>query len=187
MLAVSAAVSTDNADMVAGMTQPDLPGLAQELGAEFEHVGLAAPRLRDLVPLYIDLLGGRPIWVSDNLAYGFRVVCVGYANGTWHELMEPLPGSTFFDKFFAKRPTGGLHHITFRVSDIDRAHRRCEERGFPVVSRIDESDVWKEFFLDLSHTHGTLVQIVESGLQLNQTWTIEQILAGEHGTGIPSP
>lgn len=163
------------------------PGLAQLLNASFEHVAVAAPRLRDLVPIYIDLLGGRPIWASDNLEYGFRVVCVGYADGTWHELMEPLQGSTFFDKFFARRPTGGLHHITFLVTDIAAAHEICVERGFTVVGRNDESDEWKEFFLDLRETHGTLIQIGQSSLSLTHTWTMDQILNGEHGNGVPSP
>jgi methylmalonyl-CoA/ethylmalonyl-CoA epimerase len=168
--------------------QPDAPqGLAQLLGASFEHVAVAAPRLRDLVPIYVDLLGGRPIWASDNLTYGFRVVCISYADGSWHELMEPLGGSTFFDKFFSKRPSGGLHHITFLVSDIAAAHQICEEHGFTVVGRSDESDEWKEFFLDLRETHGTLIQIGQSSLQLNQTWTMDQILNGEHGNGVPSP
>jgi methylmalonyl-CoA/ethylmalonyl-CoA epimerase len=169
------------------MPHPTTDGLAQLLGASFEHVAVAAPRLRDLVPIYVDLLGGRPLWASDNLAYGFRVVVIGYADGTWHELMEPLRESTFFDKFFSKRPTGGLHHITFLVDDIAGAHQICEERGFTVVGRSDESDDWKEFFLDLRQTHGTLIQIGQSSLQLNHTWTIEQILRGEHGNGEPSP
>ncbi len=169
------------------MLKPQIQGLAQELSAEFEHVAVAAPRLRDLTPIYVDLLGGRPIWASDSTEYGFRVVWIEYANGTWHELMEPLAGSTFFDKFFAKRPYGGLHHITFLVNDLDRAQAICKDRGFKVVGFNNQEGQWKEFFLDISETHGTLIQIAESALELNQDWTIEQILNGEHGNGIPSP
>lgn len=169
------------------MPNAHLPNLAQLLNVRFEHVAVAAPRLRDLVPIYVDLLGGRPIWASDNLDYGFRVVCIAYADGTWHELMEPLRGSSFFDRFFAKRPTGGLHHITFLVDDIATAHELAISHGFTVVGRNDESDEWKEFFLDLRQTHGTLIQIGQSCLVLDHTWTMEQILNGEHGNGEPSP
>ena len=169
------------------MTQSQAKSLAHIIGAEFEHVAIAAPRIRDLLPTYVDLLGGKPIWASDNTAYGFRVVCIGYANGTWHELMEPLRGSTFFDKFFNKRPAGGAHHITFTVTDINQAQQTCEAHGFTIVGRSDESPEWKEFFLDLKETSGTLIQIAESTLKLDHTWTMEQILNGEHGNGIPSP
>lgn len=169
------------------MSESVIKGLAQELGAEFEHVAVAAPSLRMLTPIYVDLLGGKPIWASDSTEYGFRVVCIEYAKGTWHEIMEPLAGSTFFEKFFAKRPNGGLHHITFLVSDIARAREICERKGFKIVNYDDSGEKWKEFFLDLSETYGTLIQIGQSGLVLNQSWTIEQILNGEHGNGIPSP
>ena len=169
------------------MTESQAKSLAHIIGAEFEHVAIAAPRIRDLLPIYLDLLGGKPIWASDNTAYGFRVVCIGYTNGTWHELMEPLHGSAFFDKFFSKRPAGGAHHITFTVKDIDQAQATCEAHGFAIVGRSDESPEWKEFFLDLRETSGTLIQIGESKLKLDHTWTMEQILNGVHGNGIPIP
>lgn len=161
--------------------------LAVQLGVKFEHVAVAAPSLRQLFPIYVDLLGGKPKWASDNLDYGFRVVWIEYADGTWHELMEPLAGSTFFDKFFAKRPLGGLHHITFLVNDIAKAKEICLAKGFEIIGYHDANEDWKEFFLDLSQTAGTLIQIGQSEIKTDQNWTAEQILNGEHGNGIPSP
>lgn len=169
------------------MTESQTKNLARIIEAKFEHVAIAAPRIRDLLPIYLDLLGGKPIWASDSTTYGFRVVWIEYGNGTWHELMEPLRGSTFFDKFFSKRPAGGAHHITFTVKDINQAQAACEAQGFAIVGRSDESSEWKEFFLDLRETSGTLIQIAETTLKLDHMWTIEQILNGEHGNGIPSP
>lgn len=169
------------------MNSPKISKLAEMLDAEFEHVAVAAPSLRQLVPIYADLLGGKPIWASDNTDYGFRVVWLRYENDTYHELMEPLEGSTFFDKFFSKRPGGGLHHITFLVNDIEKAKQICLRKGFKVSGYSDADADWKEFFLDLSETFGTLIQIGQGRVNTNQTWTIAQILNGEHGNGIPSP
>jgi methylmalonyl-CoA/ethylmalonyl-CoA epimerase len=162
-------------------------GMLADLNVQFEHVAVAAPSLRYLVPIYVDLLGGRPIWASDNMEYGFRVVWIEYSDGSWHELMEPLAGSDFFDKFFSKRPMGGLHHITFLVSDIDKARNLCLAKGFEIRGYNDSDEIWKEFFLDLADSLGTLIQIGQSAITVNQSWTMEQILSGAHGNGVPSP
>lgn len=162
-------------------------GLLAELDVQFEHVAVAAPSLRYLVPIYVDLLGGKPIWASDNIQYGFRVVWIEYSDGSWHELMEPLEGSNFFDKFFSHRPMGGLHHITFLVSDLAKARTLCQAKGFEIRGYHDSDELWKEFFLDLTQSFGTLIQIGQSAITVNQSLTIEQILNGDHGNGKPSP
>ncbi|TMR05679.1 hypothetical protein ETD86_52985 [Nonomuraea turkmeniaca] len=71
------------------------------LEATFDHTAVAAPRIRDLLPIYRDLLGGRHLGGGgDNRAAGYRTLQLSYANGSKAELMEPLTGSTFFDSFF---------------------------------------------------------------------------------------
>ncbi|MFD0471365.1 hypothetical protein ACFQ0B_25900 [Nonomuraea thailandensis] len=71
------------------------------LEVHFDHTAVAAPRIRDLLPIYRDLLGGRHLGGGgDNRIAGYRTFQLTYGNGNKVELMEPLAGSTFFDSFF---------------------------------------------------------------------------------------
>jgi methylmalonyl-CoA/ethylmalonyl-CoA epimerase len=82
------------------------------IAAVFDHTAVAAPRIRDLLPIYLDLLGGTFVQGGDNPRVGYRALQLEYQSGGRIELMEPLLGSSFFDSFFARKGSG-LHHITF--------------------------------------------------------------------------
>lgn len=167
----------------------DPPGLAG-VPAVFDHVAFAAPRLRDLLPLYVDVLGGRPIWAGDDLERGYRVLELGLAAGTKVEMMEPLRGSTFFDRFFRGKPQGGVHHVAFLVPDIEQAISVLRGQGLePIMISLD-GPFWREAFLHPRAAHGALIQIAETDGSWNNDWataTIDQILNGERGNGEPSP
>lgn len=103
------------------------------LGARFDHAAVAAPSLRELLPLYADLLGGQFFLGGDNVRVGYRAVQLVYPAGDRLELMEPLRGSTFFDQFFSG---GGsrVHHLTFKIRDIHAAIEAMTEAGYTPTS-----------------------------------------------------
>jgi len=45
--------------------------------------------------------------------------------------MEPCRGSTFLDSFFARG--SGLHHVTFKVADLQAAVHAAEAAGLTIV------------------------------------------------------
>ena len=51
----------------------ELADLPADLGAVFDHVAIAGRRIRDLLPLWRDTLGGRFATGADNPAVGWRV------------------------------------------------------------------------------------------------------------------
>lgn len=158
--------------------------------AVFDHVALAAPRLRDLIPFYVGVLGGRPTSASDDLERGYRVVELGLGAGTKIELMEPLRGSTFFDRFFAAKPDGGVHHVTFVVPDLAQTIAALREQGWEPMMVSLEGRLWREAFLHPRTAHGALIQLAETDGSWNDGWepaTIDQVLNGERGNGEPSP
>lgn len=165
-----------------------------ELGARFDHVAVAAPRLRDLLPIYQDLLGGVFANGGDNQRVGYRALQLRYPDGSRIELMEPLPGSDFFDSFFARvGDRGGLHHVTFKVEDIERAIAAARARGYEPVGIYLEWDVWKEAFLHPRQANGVLVQLAQAAPGYpeppREDESVEAVLAGrsDGGNGIPSP
>jgi methylmalonyl-CoA/ethylmalonyl-CoA epimerase len=162
------------------------------LGAVLDHTALAAPRIRDLLPLYRDLLGGEFHDGGDNTRVGYRAVQLRYRDGTKTELMEPLGGSTFFDSFFRRNPQGGVHHLTFLVPSLPEALAAARAAGYSPVGEHLDDDYWQETFLHPREANGTLVQLARKGpaYALVPGLTLDDVLAGRGvpvGSGVPSP
>jgi methylmalonyl-CoA/ethylmalonyl-CoA epimerase len=136
--------------------------LPSGLQAYFDHAAHAAARIRDLLPLYAGQLGGEFLYGGDNARVGYKGVVLGFAGGGKVELLEPLPGSAFFDSFFARNPIGGLHHLTFRVADVHDALERARAAGFTMVGANNDDPDWMEAFVHPRSGHGVLVQFVQA-------------------------
>ncbi|MFI6920341.1 VOC family protein [Nonomuraea spiralis] len=163
------------------------------LDVTFDHTAVAAPRIRDLLPIYRDLLGGRHLGGGgDNRVGGYRTLQLTYRNGSKIELMEPLAGSTFFDSFFElTRGRGGVHHLNFHVADMDAAVARLTGRGYRLHG-LNRADVrWQEVFLHPKEAHGVLIQLACPGVRDpgEPRPTLDEVLAGRghNGNGTPSP
>lgn len=130
--------------------------------ARFDHAAHAAPRIRDLLPLYMDALGGRFLYGDTNEEVGFRAVQIEYGGGTKIELIEATEGSGFLDGFLRRNPAGGLHHVTYRVPDLDAAIAMAERAGFAVFGVNTERPEWKEAFIHPRAAHGVLVQLAQT-------------------------
>ena len=169
----------------------DEAGLADELGATFDHVAIAGRRIRDMLPLWRDTLGGRFVVGADNPQIGWRAVRLELG-GTWCvELIEPLPGSAFLDSYLRHRPDGGLHHVTFLVDDVRAAFERFAARGYEPFGADQE---WFQMFVHPRRAGGVLLQLMrrhqaDGGEAERQAMTVEDVLAGRghRGTGVSSP
>jgi methylmalonyl-CoA/ethylmalonyl-CoA epimerase len=158
--------------------------------AVFDHAAVAAPRIRDLLPLYVGVLGGRIVNGGDNQRVGYRALQLEFPDGSRIELMEPLAGSSFFDKFFKRG--GGLHHVTFKVADIRAAIERMEAAGIPLTGAFLDDPNWREVFVHPREASGVLVQLAQAAPGYPPrpgNLTIDDVLAGRGatGTGEPSP
>jgi len=175
-----------------GGLESDLPA---ELGATFDHVAVAGPRIRDLLPLWQDTLGGRFVIGADNPEIGWRTVRLELGGITCVELIEPLPGSAFLDGFFRRHPAGGLHHVTFLVDDIRAAFDRLTIRGYEPFGAGEQ---WFQLFVHPRNASGVLLQLMRrrtalpanaAGPAERPRMTLEDVLAGRgyNGTGLASP
>ncbi|KAB8190853.1 hypothetical protein FH608_032855 [Nonomuraea phyllanthi] len=162
------------------------------LEVTFDHTAVAAPRIRDLLPIYRDLLGGRHLGGGgDNRVAGYRTLQLTYSNGGKVELMEPLAGSTFFDSFFElTRGRGGVHHLNFHVGDLRAAVAALTARGYRLHGLNEADPRWREVFLHPKEAHGVLIQLAQPGPREADEWrsTLEEVLAGHgrNGNGIAS-
>jgi methylmalonyl-CoA/ethylmalonyl-CoA epimerase len=168
----------------------DAAELAAPRGATFDHVAMAGRRIRDMLPLWRDTLGGRFVVGADNPAIGWRAVRLELG-GIWCvELIEPLPGSAFLDSYLRRNPEGGMHHVTFLVDDVRAAFERFAAHGYEPFGADEQ---WFQMFVHPRRSGGVLLQLmrryVAHGTADRAALTVEDVLAGRghNGSGVPSP
>ncbi len=139
------------------MNQPDshprghAPGVA--------HVGIAVASIAEALPFYRDVLGlvpGRP-----ETADGATIVSLRFGDVDV-ELLEPFDPTGPVAKFVARRGPG-IHHICYRVPDLDAALARCRAAGYRLVDETARPGAGgrRIAFLHPQATHGILLELTE--------------------------
>jgi methylmalonyl-CoA/ethylmalonyl-CoA epimerase len=125
----------------------------------FDHIAIASPRIADAVPLLAGSLGGRPAFGAETPEYRFGQW--EYEGGGRLEVLEPVPPDGFLARFLQARGPG-IHHVTFKVPDLDAACDRARAHGYAIVGHDDSKPQWKEAFLHPRQALGIVVQLAES-------------------------
>lgn len=123
------------------------------------HVGIAVPRIADALPFYRDVLGlapGRP-----EIADGATIVSLAFGDVAV-ELLEPRDPDSPIAKFLARRGSG-IHHVCYRVPDLDRALERCRAAGYRLVDDTPRRGAGgrRIAFLHPKATAGILLELTE--------------------------
>lgn len=136
----------------------------ESLGAAFDHAAHAVPLIRAVLPIYRDLLGGRLEGGGFNPWGGHLALQFRYPNGGRIELLEPTQADApSVGRFLERNPRGGLHHLTFKVADLDVALGELAKLGIEPFGTMTESPSWKETYLHPRQTGGVLIQLAQAG------------------------
>jgi methylmalonyl-CoA/ethylmalonyl-CoA epimerase len=154
---------TPDTESAAGPLKADASEALRSVGAVFDHVAHAVPSIRAVLPLYLDLLGG---WLSGggfNPWGGHVAVQIAYPGGGLIELLEPTQAdSPSVGRFLKRNPRGGLHHVTFKVKDLEAAVGVLRSAGFEPFGTMLDRPRWKETYLHPRETGGVLIQLAQS-------------------------
>lgn len=123
------------------------------------HVGVAVPRIADALPFYRDILGLEP--GPPETADGAEIVSLAF--GDVHvELLEPRDPDGPVARFLARRGPG-IHHLCYRVADLDAAVARCRAAGYRLVDDTPRRGVGgrRIAFLHPKATGGILLELTE--------------------------
>jgi methylmalonyl-CoA/ethylmalonyl-CoA epimerase len=123
------------------------------------HIGIAVPSIADALPFYRDVLGLAPGPAES--ADGATVVSLRFG-ATDVELLEPTDPAGPVAKFLAKRGAG-IHHICYRVPDLEAALARCRAAGYQLIDETPRRGAGgrRIAFLHPKTTSGILLELTE--------------------------
>jgi methylmalonyl-CoA/ethylmalonyl-CoA epimerase len=123
------------------------------------HIGIAVPSIREALSFYRDVLGVAS--GPQDTADGARIVSLHFGDVDV-ELLEPAEPSSPVAKFLAKRGPG-IHHICYRVADLDTALTRARAAGYRLVDEKPRRGAGgrRIAFLHPKTTNGILLELTE--------------------------
>jgi methylmalonyl-CoA/ethylmalonyl-CoA epimerase len=130
---------------------PDAPRIA--------HIGVAVSDLQSALAFYRDVLGLEPH--PPESADGATIVSLPFGDAQV-ELLEPQDPDGPIAKFLARRGPG-IHHICYRVPDLDRALEACRRAGYHLVDQVPRPGAGgrRIAFLHPKSTAGILLELTE--------------------------
>jgi methylmalonyl-CoA/ethylmalonyl-CoA epimerase len=125
-----------------------------------DHVSIAVKDFNKADAFFKTLLGLVPGGAGEieQSKFFFRVYSAGDLSR--FEIITPTGNGSFLDGFLKKRD-GGVHHITFQVSDIREAKKILDQKKIPYFGYNDHYENWKELFIHPSDAFGVLIQLAE--------------------------
>ncbi|HEY0671610.1 MAG TPA: methylmalonyl-CoA epimerase [Longimicrobiales bacterium] len=126
-----------------------------------DHVAIAVPSITAALPIFELLTNARGSPTERVESQKVEVTFIGSGVGRI-ELLQPSAADSTVQKFLDRRGPG-LHHVAYRVPDLEGALARLKTAG---VRLIDESPRagaggHRVAFLHPSSTSGVLVELVE--------------------------
>ena len=145
-----------------------IEGLDADMIKKIDHIGIAVKDLEKGLNTYAGVLGLESVG-TEEIQEQKIVVAMLMAGGVKIELLQPTQPDGPIAKFIGKRGEG-VHHIAFRVRDIEKSLEKLKSQG---VALIDEkarigAGGSRIAFLHPRGTHGVLVELVERNQERNR-------------------
>jgi methylmalonyl-CoA epimerase len=126
-----------------------------------DHVGVAVEEIDAALPYYTDVLKLEVVHRETVAEQGVEAALLDVGDGHI-ELVAPLGPETGVAKFLAKRGPG-LHHVAYRVEDIDATLAALAAEGTRLIDESPRIGIRgsRVAFLHPASTGGVLTEIVQ--------------------------
>jgi methylmalonyl-CoA/ethylmalonyl-CoA epimerase len=126
-----------------------------------DHIGVAVHDIDESLPLYRDVLGMPLVHRETVPEQGVDAVLLDVGDGHI-ELLAPLGPDTAVGKFLSKRGPG-LHHVAYRVADVDATLDELRSSGIRLIDEQPRIGIRgsRVAFLHPASTGGVLTEIVQ--------------------------
>ncbi len=128
---------------------------------EIDHIGIAVRNLEEALGTFTDTLGMQSTGTEEIQEQKIIAATIP-VGGVKIELLQPAQPDGPIANFIGKRGEG-MHHIAFRVENIEESLEELKARGVKLIdekARIGAGGA-KIAFLHPKGTHGVLVELVE--------------------------
>ncbi|MBD7986296.1 methylmalonyl-CoA epimerase [Sporosarcina sp. Sa2YVA2] len=127
----------------------------------FDHMGIAVRSIDEALPFYINVLNGvlEDRYTSEAPGVEVHVAVVRTADNLI-ELLEPTNKNSPIARFI-KQKGKGVHHIAYRVDDLDKAIEDAKEKGVRFLEDTLRTNARgrKLIYMNPASTEGTLVEL----------------------------
>jgi len=130
-----------------------------------DHVGVAVSDLERAIAVYEGTFG-MPVAHRETVeSQGVEAVLLDIGDGHV-ELLRPLAPETTVGRYIAKRGEG-LHHVAYRVDDIEAALARLQEVGVELIDSEARAGIrgTRVAFLHPRAGEGVLTELVEAATE----------------------
>jgi methylmalonyl-CoA epimerase len=128
-----------------------------------DHVGVAVEDIEAALALYRDTLGMPLVHREKVTEQGVDAALLDVGDGHV-ELLQPLGPDTAVGKFLERRGSG-LHHVAYRVPNVQQTLERLANAGLRLIDEHPRIGIRgsRVAFLHPASTGGVLTEIVQPG------------------------
>jgi methylmalonyl-CoA epimerase len=125
-----------------------------------DHVAIAVASIADVQPILESITGATGSPVETVAAQQVNVTFIGSGTGRI-ELLEPTAPDSTVGRFLDRRGPG-LHHIAYRVPDLEAALARLAAEGYELIDETPRPGAGghRVAFLHPRGTGGVLIELV---------------------------
>jgi methylmalonyl-CoA epimerase len=128
---------------------------------EIDHIGIAVNDLKEAMSIYTNILGLEPE-MTETIEEQKIIHATFLVGGVKIELVQPTHPDGPIGKFIERRGEG-MHHIAFRVENIDESLKELRAKGINLIdekARIGAGGA-KIAFIHPKDMKGVLIELVE--------------------------
>jgi methylmalonyl-CoA/ethylmalonyl-CoA epimerase len=126
-----------------------------------DHIGVAVRNIEDTIRFYENVLGAKLIDRYRSDARGVESeIAIMEVDGARTELLAPTNNDTSPIARFIKQKGKGVHHIAYRVDDLDAALEELKQKGIRILEdslRINKHGR-RLIYLNPADTEGTIIE-----------------------------
>ncbi|MFD1928601.1 methylmalonyl-CoA epimerase [Sporosarcina siberiensis] len=141
--------------------------------AIYDHVGIAVRSIDEALPFYLEVLGGvvEDRYTSEAPGVEVHVAVVRTADNLI-ELLEPTNKNSPIDRFI-KQKGKGVHHMAYRVDDLDKAILDAENKGVRFLEDTLRTNARgrRLIYINPISTDGTLIELCTYPDNLKKNFT----------------
>lgn len=126
-----------------------------------DHLGIAVRSIEDALPFYTDVLNGEIVDRYTSEAPGVEVhVAIVKTNDRIIELLEPTNKNSPIARFI-KQKGKGVHHVAYRVDDLDKAILEAKTKGVRFLEDTLRTNARgrRLIYVNPASTEGTLIEL----------------------------